>query len=53
MEIFLTLREQEREDALFSPREAFYPLPGKMIDLATLVLELSEEEFVQQQPLSC
>ena len=53
MEVFLTLSEQRREDALFSPREASYPLPGQMVDLLTLVLELSEAEFVQQQPLSC
>jgi hypothetical protein len=53
MEVYLTLKEQERENVLFSPREAVYPLPEGMVDLWTLVVEIPEEELVAQVPLSC
>jgi hypothetical protein len=53
MEIYLTIKEQDRENALFSPREIFYPLPEGLIDLWTFVADVPAEELVVQQPLSC
>jgi hypothetical protein len=53
MEVYLTIKEQDRENALFSPREAFYPLPEGNIDLWAFIAEVSPEELVVQQPLSC
>ena len=53
MEVLLTVKEQDRENALFSPREAKYLLPVDKIDLWTYIVQVSEDEFVVQAPLSC
>jgi hypothetical protein len=53
MDVYLTIKEQEREKNLFAPHEATYKLPEEAIDLWTFNVQVSENEYVVQQPLSC